>query len=595
MNGITKKRKAFMLGLLAMLLIVLPILPVTVVNAQSPVVSLEASMKESKEDEYTSVEEAKQYIEQQSVLVDSLQEQISNAELYVTEKTVPFYATFWALIPSIVAIALALITKEVYLSLFVGIVAGALLYSNLNPVKTVENIFSAGMIEKLTDGWNVGIIIFLVILGIMVTLMNKVGGSAAYGQWSSTKIKSRRGAMGATFALGAAIFVDDYFNCLTVGSVMRPVTDKFKISRAKLAYIIDATAAPICILAPISSWAAAVTGVVDGEDGFTLFIKSIPYNFYAILTIVMVVGMIVMNIEIGPMKRHEENALNGDIHSSKTSLYADDITEKNQGKGKVIDLVLPVIVLVVSCVVGIIYTGGFFEGKSFFDAFVDCNASLGLVYGSFISLVLTFLLYIPRKKISLKSFTEAIPEGFRSMVPAILILIFAWTLSGVTNLLGADVFVHNLVASSASSLQLFLPAIIFVIAVGLAFATGTSWGTFSILLPIVVAILDPSSEMLIISISACLAGAVCGDHISPISDTTIMASTGAQCDHINHVSTQLPYALIVAGITFVSYIFAAFIQNVWIALPLSFILMAMVLILIKKFQKSSKTLGIDCL
>ncbi len=589
MNKITKRTKAFIYGLLAVLLVVLPIIPATVVNAQSSVISFENSVMENLENEFTSVEEAKQYIEQQSVLVDSLQEQISNAKLYVTEKTVPFYATFWALIPPIVAIALALITKEVYLSLFVGIVAGALLFSNLNPVKTVENIFSAGMLEKLTDRWNVGIIVFLVILGIMVTLMNKVGGSAAYGQWASTKIKSRRGAMGATFALGATIFVDDYFNCLTVGSVMRPVTDKFKVSRAKLAYIIDSTAAPICILAPISSWAAAVTGVVDGEDGFTLFIKSIPYNFYAILTIIMVVGMIVMKFEFGPMKRHEENALNGDVHSSSARPYEVDEAEKIEGKGKVIDLVLPVIILVASCVVGIIYTGGFFEGKSFFDAFVECNASLGLVYGSFISLILTFLLYIPRKIITLKSFAQAIPEGFRSMVPAILILIFAWTLSGVTNLLGADVFVHNLVASSASSLQLFLPAIIFVIAIGLAFATGTSWGTFSILLPIVVAILDPSSEMLIISISACLAGAVCGDHFSPISDTTIMASAGAQCDHINHVSTQLPYALIVAGVSFLSYIFAAFIQNVWISLPLSIILMIIVLILIKKFSKSSKT------
>lgn len=581
-----KRMRLFMVGMLSLLLVLAPWIATTPMNVNAQEVQI--SETSSTPLAYSTVHEAEQLIEEKESIISALQDEVAEAEVFITQETVPFYATFWALVPPIVAIALALLTKEVYLSLFVGIATGALLYANFNPVKAVESMFSAGVIAKLSDSSNVGILIFLVILGIMVSLMNKVGGSVAYGQWASNKIKTRKGAMISTFGLGALIFVDDYFNCLTVGSVMRPVTDKFKISRAKLAYIIDATAAPICIIAPISSWAAAVTGVVDDVDGLTLFIRSVPYNFYALLTIVMVIGMILLQFDFGPMKRHEENALNGDLYTTTARPYDNFENLKVTGKGKVIDLVLPVVALVVCCVIGMIYTGGFFEGESFVNAFANCNAPFGLVYGSFMALVFTFLLYISRKIISFKGFVEAIPEGFRSMVPAILILIFAWTLSGMTSLLGADVYVKEMVAGSAESFQLFLPAIIFIIAVGLAFATGTSWGTFSILLPIVVAILDPSSEMLIISISACLAGAVCGDHISPISDTTIMASTGAQCEHMNHVSTQLPYALTVAGVTFVSYIIAALIQNVWIALPIAIILMIATLLFIKFISKKKQ-------
>ncbi len=530
---------------------------------------------------FNSVEEAKEYISQQEELAGSAGENIAEAEQYIKEKTVPMYATIWALVPPLIAIGLALITKEVYFSLFVGILTGALFYSNFNLEKTIHTVFVSGMISKLSDVGNVGILIFLVILGIMVSLMNKVGGSAAYGKWAGQKIKSRRGAMLSTFGLGALIFVDDYFNCLTVGSVMRPVTDKYKISRARLAYIIDATAAPICIIAPISSWAAAVSGVVEGNDGFTLFLKSIPYNFYALLTIVMVVAMAIMQFDFGPMRKHEENALKGDLFTTENRPFEDGEVVSN-GKGKVIDLILPVLVLIVCCVGGMVYTGGFFHGEaSFMEAFANCDASLSLVYGSFLALVITFFFYIVRKVLTLKEFAESLTDGFKAMVPAILILIFAWTLSGITNKLGADVFVANIVKNSAGALQLFLPAIIFAISVGLAFATGTSWGTFGILLPIVVAILEPGSEMLIMSISACLAGAVCGDHISPISDTTIMSSAGAQCDHMNHVTTQLPYALVVAAVSMVSYIIAAFVQNVWISLPIAIALMLTVLFIMK--------------
>ncbi|WP_242657987.1 Na+/H+ antiporter NhaC family protein [Lachnoclostridium phytofermentans] len=498
------------------------------------------------------------------------------------------YATIWALVPPIIAIGLALITKEVYFSLFVGILTGALFYSNFNLEKTISTVFVSGVISKLSDVDNVGILIFLVVLGIMVSLMNKVGGSAAYGKWAGQKITTRRGAMLATFGLGALIFVDDYFNCLTVGSVMRPVTDKYKISRARLAYIIDATAAPICIIAPISSWAAAVSGVVEGNDGFTLFLRSIPYNFYALLTIVMVVTMAIMQFDFGPMRKHEENALKGDLFTTGNRPFEDGEVVTN-GKGKVIDLILPVLVLIVCCVLGMVYTGGFFHGEAgFMEAFANCDASLSLVYGSFLALVVTFFFYIVRRVLSLKEFAESFTDGFKAMVPAILILIFAWTLSGITRMLGADVFVANIVQNSAGALQLFLPAIIFAISVGLAFATGTSWGTFGILLPIVVAILEPGSEMLIISISACLAGAVCGDHVSPISDTTIMSSAGAQCDHMNHVTTQLPYALIVAAVSLVAYIIAAFIQNVWISLPIAIALMLIVLFVMNaKYGKDS--------
>ena len=493
-----------------------------------------------------------------------------------------FNQSIWSLLPPVIAIVLALITKEVYFSLFIGIVTGGLLYANFSFEGTINAIFTNAMVSKLSDPWNVGILIFLVILGILVALMNKSGGSAAYGRWATKRIKSKRGAMLSTFALGVLIFVDDYFNCLTVGSVMRPVTDKFKISRAKLAYIIDATAAPVCIIAPISSWAAAVTGIVDGYDGLDLFIRAIPYNFYALLTLVMIITMAVLRFDYGSMRKNEQNAENGDLFSTEDHTFEDAEQESTSGRGKVIDLILPVIVLIISCICGMVYTGGFFSGEAnFIEAFADCDASIGLVLGSFIALVFTFLLYLPRRVVTFKEFSQCIVKGFNSMVPAILILTFAWTLSGVTSMLGADAFVAGLMENSAQGLQYFLPAIVFMVALGLAFATGTSWGTFGILLPIVVAVFPASSELLIIVVSACMAGAVCGDHISPISDTTIMASTGAQCNHINHVSTQIPYALTVAGVSVVAYVLAAFVQNAWIVLPIAIVLMVAVLLFIK--------------
>ena len=493
-----------------------------------------------------------------------------------------FSQSAWALLPPLIAIVLALITKEVYFSLFIGIVTGGLLYSNFSFEGTINAIFTDAMVSKLSDPWNVGILIFLVILGILVAMMNKSGGSAAYGRWAAKRIKSKRGAILSTFALGVLIFVDDYFNCLTVGSVMRPVTDKFKISRAKLAYIIDATAAPVCIIAPISSWAAAVTGMVDGYDGLTLFVRAIPYNFYALLTLVMIITMAVLRFDYGSMKKNELNAEKGDLFSTDDHPFGDAAEETSSGKGKVIDLILPVIVLIISCICGMVYTGGFFSGEAnFIQAFADCDASVGLVLGSFIALVFTFLLYMIRRVITFKEFSQCLVKGFHAMVPAILILTLAWTLSAVTSMLGADVFVAGLMENSAKGLQLFLPAIVFLVALGLAFATGTSWGTFGILLPIVVAVFPTSSELLIIVVSACMAGAVCGDHVSPISDTTIMASTGAQCNHINHVSTQLPYALTVAAVSFVAYIIAAFVQNAWIVLPIAVAMMIATLLLIK--------------
>ncbi|MDR0896498.1 MAG: Na+/H+ antiporter NhaC family protein [Oscillospiraceae bacterium] len=493
------------------------------------------------------------------------------------------YATFWALVPPIVAIALALITKEVYISLFVGILAGGLFYANFNPVTAITTIINDGFVYKLADSWNVGILIFLVILGIMVQVINKAGGSAAYGAWANKRIKSKLGAQLSTMVLGCLIFVDDYFNCLTVGSVMRPITDRHGISRAKLAYIIDATAAPICMIAPISSWAAAVTGVVEGYNGLDLFIRAIPYNFYSLLTIVMVIAISVMKFDYGPMKKHEINAAKGDLYTTEDRPYANVQEEVVSPRGKVIDLVLPIVVLIIGCVVGMIYTGGFFDGETFVNSFANSDAAAGLALGSFVGLLFTFVYMMARRVISFKEFADAIPKGFLAMVPAILILTFAWTLSAMTGLLGADVYVAALVENSAAGLQAFLPAIIFVVALFLAFSTGTSWGTFGILLPIVVAVLDPTNELLIISVSACLAGAVCGDHCSPISDTTIMASAGAQSNHINHVNTQLPYAITVAAVSFVFYIVAGFVKSAWIALPLGIVAMVLVLMVIKAF------------
>lgn len=496
------------------------------------------------------------------------------------------YATFWALVPPIVAIALALITKEVYSSLFIGILVGAVFYSNFSVEGTVTQIFQGGIISVLSDSYNVGILVFLVILGIMVCLMNNAGGSAAFGRWAGEHIKSRVGAQLATILLGVLIFIDDYFNCLTVGSVMRPVTDKQQISRAKLAYLIDATAAPVCIIAPISSWAAAVSGFVEGEDGLSLFVRAIPYNFYALLTIVMMVGMVLMKVEFGSMAVHEKNAMQGDLYTTPGRPYASEETEKENMKGKVIDLVIPILCLVICCVIGMIYTGGFFEGAGFVEAFSQSDASVGLALGSFFGLVITVILYIARRVLSFRECMACIPEGFKAMVPAILILTFAWTLKAMTDSLGAAEYVGNLVQSGASGFMNLLPAIIFLVGCGLAFATGTSWGTFGILIPIVVSVFANSNpQLMIISISACMAGAVCGDHCSPISDTTIMASAGAQCDHVNHVSTQLPYAITAAAVSFISYIIAGFVQTAWIALPIAILLMLIVLVVIKMINK----------
>lgn len=498
----------------------------------------------------------------------------AGAEETAAEYVPSVYATFWALLPPVVAIGLALITKEVYSSLFVGILVGALLYSGFNFETTVTHIFQGGIISVLSDSYNVGILVFLVILGAMVGLMNKAGGSAAFGQFAAKHIKSRVGAQLATILLGVLIFIDDYFNCLTVGSVMRPVTDKFKVSRAKLAYLIDATAAPVCIIAPISSWAAAVTGFVEGEDGFSIFIRAIPYNFYAILTIVMMIAMVVMKREFGSMAKHEENAKKGDLFTTEGRPYGEAEEEELATNGRVIDLLIPIVSLVVCCVLGMLYTGGFFSGTDFVTAFSESDASLGLTFGSFFGLLITVILYQIRRVLSFHDCMACIPEGFKAMVPAILILTFAWSLKAMTDSLGAAVYVESVIKGSAQSFMNFLPAIIFLIGCLLAFATGTSWGTFGILIPIVVEAFSASDpQLMIISISACMAGAVCGDHCSPISDTTIMASAGAQCEHVNHVTTQLPYAVLAAAVSFVTYIVAGFVQSAWISLPFGIVLM----------------------
>ena len=493
------------------------------------------------------------------------------------------YATIWALLPPLVAIILALITKEVYSSLFVGIVVGALLYSGFKFEGTVTQIFEGGIIKVLSDSYNVGILIFLVILGSVVCMMNKAGGSAAFGRWASKKIHTRVGAELAAIILGVLIFIDDYFNCLTVGSVMRPVTDRHHVSRAKFAYLIDATAAPVCIIAPISSWAAAVSGFVEGQDGLAIFVRTIPYNFYAILTIVMMVGMVLMKTEFGAMRTHEINALNGDLYTTSARPYENATDDETPNpRGKVIDLVIPIVVLVICCVISMIYTGGFFSGTDFVTAFSQSDASAGLAMGSAFGLVFAIIFYMIRRVVNFRDCMGCIPEGFKAMVPAIMILTFAWTLKAMTDSLGAAVFVEEAMRSVAGGIEVILPAIIFLVGCGLAFATGTSWGTFGILIPIVVAVFEKSSpEMMIISMSACMAGAVCGDHCSPISDTTIMASAGAQCDHVTHVSTQLPYALLAAAVSFVTYIVAGFVKTAWIALPVGIVLMLIVLFVIK--------------
>ena len=489
-----------------------------------------------------------------------------------------FFNSPMSLLPPVIAIALALITKEVYSSLFIGILVGGLLYSNFSFEGTVLHAFSDGIVASLSDGYNVGILIFLVILGVMVCLMNKAGGSAAFGRWAKKNIKSRAGVQLATIVLGCLIFIDDYFNCLTVGSVMRPVTDKQNVSRAKLAYLIDATAAPICIIAPISSWAAAVASFAEDGQGLNLFIKAIPYNFYALLTVVMMVGMVMMKAEFGPMARFEKNALEkGDLFSGSNP-YAMLDEENDESKGIVLDLVLPILVLVVACVIGMIYSGGFFSGENFVDAFTNSDASVGLMLGSAFGLIFAFAYYQIRGAMSFKEMMGCIPEGFKAMVPAILILTFAWSLKGMTDSLGAKYFVRDLVRS-ASGIQMLLPVIVFVVGCLLAFATGTSWGTFGILIPIVQNVFTdtPDAPLVIICVSACMAGAVCGDHCSPISDTTIMASAGAQCDHVNHVSTQLPYAISCAVIAGITYLAAGILVTVGapgiVSLPIGVVLM----------------------
>ena len=496
------------------------------------------------------------------------------------------YATIWSLVPPVVAIVLALITKEVYSSLFVGILIGGAFWSGFKPEATILHVFQDGVVGVLTDSYNMGILVFLVILGVMVCMMNKAGGSAALGRWAKEHIKTRAGAQLATIALGVLIFIDDYFNCLTVGSVMRPVTDSHNVSRAKLAYLIDATAAPICIIAPISSWAAAVTGFVKGEDGFSIFIRAIPYNYYAILTIIMMVTLVLAKEDYGPMKAHEKNAIEGDLFTTGDRPFENATENAIYNKGKVIDLVFPILSLIVCCVIGMIYSGGFFSGTGFVEAFSGSDASVGLMLGSFFAMVITIVFYAVRKVLRFSDSMACIPEGFKAMVPAILILTFAWTLKAMTDSLGAAPFVASVMNSAAGGLMNLLPAIIFLVGCFLAFATGTSWGTFGILIPIVVAVFQGTNEtMMIISISACMAGAVCGDHCSPISDTTIMASAGAQCNHVNHVSTQLPYAMTVAAVSCITYVIAGILQNAVICLVIGIALQIGVLLAIKAITK----------
>ena len=504
----------------------------------------------------------------------------------------------WSLLPPVIAISLALITKEVYSSLFAGILSGALLYTGYAFEGTINHVFNTlvGYTDEneqfvsgvITDSYNMGILIFLVMLGAMVALMNKAGGSAAFGNWAAEHIKSKAGAELATIALGVLIFVDDYFNCLTVGSVMRPVTDKFKVSRAKLAYLIDSTAAPVCILAPISSWAAAVSGFVEGENGLALFIKAIPYNFYALFTVAMMIALVVLKADYGPMAINEANAENGDLMTIKDNSLKEELPDI-EAKGTVLDLVLPVIALIVCCVIGMIWTGGFFTGENFVDAFANSDASMGLAVGSVFGILITLVIYLVRRVLTFEEFMGCIPDGFKAMVPPILVLIFAWTLNSVTKSLGAPEYVAGIIQDNAAGFAWALPAIIFAIAVGLAFATGTSWGTFGILIPIVVSAFQNSDpQLMLVAISACMAGGVCGDHCSPISDTTIMASAGAVCNHVNHVSTQLPYAMTVAAISFVTYLIAGITKNWIIALPAGLVILIGCMMILKNKTAKAK-------
>ena len=586
----TKTRRVlYVLSALLLLLTAFAPMLISATEAEAPAV-LAAPAEDASE---AAGFDAWDYIDNYSDNVDSDENFDENFTAAIAEarQDIPVYATWLALLPPIIAIALALITKEVYSSLFIGILSGALLYANFNFTATIDHLFVDGFISSVADSYNIGILIFLIVLGAIVVLMNRAGGSAAFGRWATKHIKSRVGAQLATVVLGVLIFVDDYFNCLTVGSVMRPVTDKFKVSRSKLAYLIDATAAPVCIIAPISSWAAAVAGFVpEGQNGFSLFIKAIPFNFYAIFTIVFMVVLSLLRIDYGPMKRHEKNAESGDLWSSDDAATLKKLEEGDENKkGIVLDLVAPVLVLIIACIFGLIYSGGFFaageEGyHNFMVAFSNADASVGLVYGSFAGLIFAIVYFLCRRVLTFKTCMESIPEGFKAMVPAIMILACAWTLKAMTDSLGAKICIAEFVRNYAAGALAFLPAIVFLIAVALSFATGTSWGTFGILIPIVIAIFGAdavNNPTGIAAISACMAGAVCGDHCSPISDTTIMASAGAQSNHINHVSTQLPYALTVAAISFVTYIIAGFVPNPFIVLPIGIVLTVGVLLCLK--------------
>lgn len=511
----------------------------------------------------------------------------SDCENGVVAADSKYYATFISLVPALIAIGLALITKEVYSSLFIGILVGSLFAGNFNVIKSFDNLNSPGIIQAVAD--TAGIFVFLVVLGILVALINKTGGSAAFGHWASEHVHSKVGVLICTFILGVLIFIDDYFNCLTVGSVMRPVTDSKKISRAKLAYLIDATAAPVCMIAPISSWAAAVSEYTRDYSGnispFALFCKAIPYNFYSILTFVFIIALILMKFDYGPMRKHEQNAMNGDLFTNGKEVISDDEKQPNPN-GRVCDLLIPIAMLIVSCAFTLMYVGGFFDSSSdcyhkLSDAFGNTDATIGLPLGGIVVLLLTIIYLMARKLINFKDAMAAVPQGFIAMVPSILILTLATALKNMTALLGSNVFVKEAIGN-AGNLTSLLPAIIFLVACAISFATGTSWGTFGILIPIVLSILSGNDELMIIGMSACLAGSVCGDHCSPISDTTIMSSAGARCEHVNHVSTQLPYALTVAAISFVCFVIAGFVQSWYITLPIGIVLTIVTLLVLKK-------------
>ncbi len=569
-----QNKKRFCSVLLAVFVVVMCMFSVYAFADNNEQTTAETSVSEQAKTDTEAVSASDDVAKTDEAAADETSEDIGGEEM---EKP-GLFGTPWSLLAPVIAIALALITKEVYSSLFIGIVAGALLSADFKPITAMDNMLNHGFIAAVSG--TAGIFIFLVVLGILVALINKSGGSAAFGAWAERNIKTRIGAILATFVLGVLIFIDDYFNCLTVGSVMMPVTDRHKISRAKLSYLIDATAAPVCMIAPISSWAAAVSSYAPEGQGLSLFIKAIPYNFYSLLTFVFIIAITFMKFDYGPMKLHEYNAINkGDLFTNGSNTAVTE-TEQPSQRGKVIDLVLPVVILIIVCVLSLIYVGGFFSGSSFVDAFANTDATVGLPWGGIVVLVLTIIYMVARRTVTFKEAMDCIPKGFIAMVPAILILTFATTLKNMTGLMGSDVFVKNFMAN-ASSLNHFVPAIIFLVAIGISFATGTSWGTFGILIPIVIGIFPDGSELLIISMSACLAGSVCGDHCSPISDTTIMSSAGARCNHINHVSTQLPYAITVAVVSFVTYLIAGFVNSWYIVLPIGAVLMIVTLFAIK--------------